>query len=137
MDSPMASIHKEMSIEAPVAAVWSAFRDIGAVHTRLAPGFVTDCRMDGKDRIVTFVNGFVAREVIVHVDDEARRLVYSARTENLTHHNASFQVIANGENRCRVVWVADLLPDGMAEAIESMMDQGAAAMKKGLERKRA
>jgi carbon monoxide dehydrogenase subunit G len=132
----MASIHKEMSIEAPAAAVWSAFRDIGAVHTRLAPGFVTDCRMDGKDRIVTFVNGVVAREVIVHIDDEARRLVYSARTENLAHHNASFQVMANGD-RCRVVWIADLLPDSMAEAIGSMMEQGCAAMKKGLERKGA
>jgi hypothetical protein len=79
----MASIHKEISIEAPVAAVWSAFRDIGAVYTRLAPGFVTDCRMDGKDRIVTFVNGVVVREVIVHVDDEARRLVYSARNDSV------------------------------------------------------
>jgi hypothetical protein len=133
----MASIRKEISIEAPAAAVWSTFRDIGAVHTRLAPGFVTDCRMDGKARIVTFANGFVAREVIVDIDDESRRLVYSARSENIAHHNASFQVTANGADRCRVVWVADLLPDEVAETIDGMMEQGSAAMKKALEGKRA
>jgi hypothetical protein len=43
------------------------------VHTRLARGFVTDRRMDGKDRIVTFANGLVAREVIVDIDERARR----------------------------------------------------------------
>jgi len=129
----MATIRKEVSIASPAPAVWAAFRDIGAVHTRLAPGFVTDCRMDGKDRIVTFVNGLVVREVIVHIDDEARRLVYSARTEKLAHHNASFQVIPNGEDRCRVVWVADLLPDDVAGTIDGMMDQGAAAMKRALQ----
>jgi carbon monoxide dehydrogenase subunit G len=136
MECAMASIRKEISIDAPAEEVWSAFRDIGAVHTRLAPGFVTDCRMDGKDRIVTFVNGFVVREVIVDIDDEGRRFVYSARSENLAHHNASFHVMAKGEGGCRVVWVADLLPDDMAARIEGMMDQGSVAMKKALERQR-
>jgi hypothetical protein len=129
----MATIRKEMSIGTPAAAVWSVFRDVGAVHTRLAPGFVVDCRMDGEDRIVTFANGFVVREVIVHIDDEARRFVYSARTEILTHHNASFQVSPAGADRCRIVWIADLLPDEAAARIEAMMDQGAIAMKSALE----
>jgi hypothetical protein len=129
----MATIRKEMSIGSPAAAVWSVFRDVGAVHTRLAPGFVVDCRMDGKDRIVTFANGFVVREVIVHIDDEARRFVYSARTEILTHHNASFQVSPDGADRCRIAWIADLLPDEAAARIEAMMDEGAIAMKSALE----
>ena len=61
----MASIRKEFELAASPDAVWTAFKDIGAVHRRLARGFVTDCRMEGADRIVTFVNGLVAREVIV------------------------------------------------------------------------
>ena len=36
----MASIHKDISIDASPADVWDAVRDFGAVHTRLAPGFV-------------------------------------------------------------------------------------------------
>jgi hypothetical protein len=130
----MATIRKEMSIGSPAADVWAVFQDVGAVHTRLAPGFVADCRMDGKDRIVTFANGVVVREVIVHVDDEARRFVYSVRSENLTHHNASFQVFPAGAGGCRIVWIADLLPDEAAASIGAMMEQGAGAMKRALER---
>jgi len=129
----MASIHREISIEAPATAVWAAFRDISAVHKRLAPGFVTDCRMDGKDRVVTFANGVVVREVIVNVDDSERRLAYSARSPNLAHHNAFFQVIPNGEDRCRVVWIADLLPDDAAPTIGGMMEEGSRVMKRTLE----
>ena len=134
----MASIHKEIFVESPADAVWSVFRDLGAVHTRLAPGFVTDCRLDGKgrERVVAFANGFVVREIIVHIDDAARRLAYSVRSDKLDHHNAYFHVIPTGENRCRVVWVADLLPDEAAESMRGMMEQGCLVMKKALDSSR-
>jgi hypothetical protein len=131
----MATIRKELSIGSPADAVWSVFQDVGGVRTRLAPGFVVDCRMDGKDRIVTFANGVVVREVIVHIDDEARRFVYSVRAEYLAHHNASFQVFPAGADRCRVVWIADLLPDEAAASMGAMMEQGAVAMQSALERR--
>ena len=104
----MASIRKEFALATPAEAVWAALRDVGAVHTRLAPGFVTDCRMDGRERIVTFANGAVARELIVDVDDNARRLAYSARTPSIEHHHASVQVFDDGPGRCRLVWIADV-----------------------------
>ena len=44
-------------------------RDFGALHTRLVPGFVTDTKLDGDARIVTFANGTVARELLVDCDD--------------------------------------------------------------------
>ncbi len=127
----MASIRREFQVDAPAGQVWDAFQDVGAVHTRLAPGFVTGCRREGEDRIVTFANGLVAREVIVDVDEAARRVAYSARSERLAHHHASFQVFADGV-ACRVVWIADLLPHAAAPAIAAMMDQGVAAMRKAL-----
>lgn len=129
----MPSIHKEFTIAAGIDSVWAAFRDIGAVH-RLAPGFVTDCRLEegGASRIVTFANGIVAREVIVDLDDAAHRLAYSAGGGRLTHHNASFQVTEDGPGRCRIVWHADLLPAEMKPAIEKMMDQGVVAMARRL-----
>ena len=61
----------------------------------------------------------------------ARRLVYSAKSELLQHHNASFTVSAHGSGS-RVVWVADLLPDAAAGPIGAMMEQGVAAMRKTL-----
>ena len=71
----MASIRKEIQIDAPPEKVWDAVRDFGALHERLVPGFVTDCRMDGKDWIVTFASGAVVREVLIDLDNEQGRLV--------------------------------------------------------------
>ena len=73
----MPSIRKEIQVDAPPEKVWDALRDFGAIHERLVPGFVTDCRMDGEDRIVTFVNGATYREVLIDLDDDARRLAWS------------------------------------------------------------
>ena len=127
----MASIRKEFTVAAEASRVWDAFRDVGNVHTRLAPGFVTDCRLDGDARIVTFANGFVARELIVDLDDAARRLAYSARSERLQHHNASFQLFEAGHST-RIVWLADVLPHAAAATVSAMMDAGVAAMSKTL-----
>jgi len=129
----MASIHREISIEARPEAVWDALRDVGAIHTRLARGFVTDVRLEDGARVVTFGNGMVARELIVDVDEQARRLAWSVVGGRMTHHNASAQVFADGERRTRFVWIADLLPHELAPTIAGMMDQGLAAVKQTLE----
>jgi hypothetical protein len=38
-----------------------------------------DARLDGDDRVVTFFNGAVVRELLVDLDDDARRLVWSVK----------------------------------------------------------
>ena len=124
----MASIRKEIPLAARAEDVWAAVRDIGALHTRLVPGFVTDTKLEPGARIVTFANGMVVKELIVDLDDKARRLVWSAVGGRLSHHNASAQVFADGDGRSRLVWTADLLPDELAGDIRTMMDHGAAAM---------
>ena len=131
----MASIRKEIPLDARPEDVWDAVRDIGALHTRLVPGFVTDTRLEEGARVVTFGNGMVVRELIVDLDDQARRLVWSARDRRLSHHNASAQVFPDGETRTRLVWTADLLPNEFAGEIRTMMEHGAAAMKKALEKR--
>jgi hypothetical protein len=131
----MASIRKEVHLEAHPETVWDAVRDIGALHTRLVPGFVRDTRLEGDARIVTFADGRVVKEVIVDLDDAARRLVWSARSERFTHHNASAQVFADGERRARLVWIADVLPNEVAGDMGRLMDYGCAAMKKALDGK--
>jgi hypothetical protein len=129
----MASIQKEIAIERSKEFVWDAIRDVGAIHKRLVPGFVVDCRLEGDSRIVTFANGMVVREIIVDVDDKRCRHSWSARGEPLTHHNASIQVFSDGHDKCRVVWIADLLPNEVAEAIGEMIQQGLNTMKQTLE----
>ena len=94
----MASIHKDIPIDAHPDAVWAAVRDFGAVHKRLAPGFVVDARLDGEARVVTFANGTVARELLVDCDEARRRLVYAVVSERLKQHSASVQVLADGRD---------------------------------------
>jgi hypothetical protein len=126
----MASIHKDISLDAHPDEVWSAVRDFGAVHTRLAPGFVTDTRLDGDTRIVTFANGNVVREQLVDCDEARRRLVYAIANERVSHYSASAQVLPDGETRSRLIWIVDVLPNEIAPYVEGQMDLGARAMQK-------
>jgi uncharacterized protein YndB with AHSA1/START domain len=129
----MASIRKERTIEASPAEVWAALRDWSALHERLVPGFVVETKLDGDDRIVTFFNGAVARERLIDLDDEAQRLVWSIVEGPYTHHNGVAQVFANDDGTSRFVWVADLLPDDLAQVTGELMERGIETVKETLE----
>ena len=133
----MASIHKDIPIDAHPNDVWAAVRDFGAVHQRLVPGFVLDARLEGDARVVTFANGTVARELLVDCDDARRRLVYAVVSERVKQHSASVQVLADGDTRSRLTWIVDVLPNEIASYIDGQMDQAALAMQKTLGRSAA
>src|ERR1700704_2538356 len=123
----MASIHKDIPIDAHPEDVWAAVADFGALHRRLVPGFVLDARLDGDARIVTFANGTVARELLVDCDQARRRLVYAVIHERVKQHSASVQVLADGDARSRLVWIVDVLPNEVGPYIDGQMDLGALA----------
>jgi hypothetical protein len=130
----MASISKEIVTRANPNAVWDAIRDIGALHTRLVPGFVTATELIPGGRRVTFGNGLVVNEPIIDSDDERRRLAWTANGEGLALH--ALQRVGPGlspRTRSRVVWTADLLPHEAAPTVGSMMDQGMAVMARTLD----
>jgi hypothetical protein len=133
----MASIHKDILLDAQPNDVWAAVRDFGRPHQRLVPGFVLDARLDGDARIVTFNNGTVARELLVDCDDTRRRLVYAVISERVKQHSASVQVTADGEGRSRLIWIVDVLPNEIAPYIDAQMNQAALAMQKALGRNAA
>jgi hypothetical protein len=126
----MASIHNDIPLNASARDVWDAVRDFGALHERLAPGFVTACALDGDARIVTFANGSVAREILVDCDDARQRLVYAISNERLKHYSASVQVIADGERRSRLVWIIDMLPNELAAYVEGQTKEAVVAIHK-------
>jgi hypothetical protein len=132
----MATIVKEAVIEVGAPECWDALRDFGALHRRLAPGFVLDVQMLGpRERQVTFFSGAIAREYLVGVDDERMRLAYAVTESPLraSRQNASAQVIPEGPARCRFVWITDVLPDELAGHIGELMDGGMRTMKRALE----
>jgi carbon monoxide dehydrogenase subunit G len=129
----MASIHKEIKVQRNRDDVWDAIRDVGAIHKRLVPGFVVDCRLEGDSRYLTFGNGMTIREIIVDVDDQRFRHSWSARGAPFTHHNASIEVLAEDDSSCRLVWIADIMPHEIADASAEMIQQGLNTMKATLE----
>jgi hypothetical protein len=129
----MGTITKEIVTRASAERVWDAVRDVGALHTRLVPGFVVDTRLEPGARVVTFANGAIVRELIVTIDDQRRRLVWSAEGKLTTHYNSAAEVLSEGEGRTRVLWTSDFLPDEARERLDAMMTAGAAAMKQALD----
>ena len=129
----MASIHRSVELSVSAQSVWERLRDFYALHERLVPGFVTECRPEPGARVLTFFNGLVVRELLVGLDDQLQRLSYAVVGEKFAHYGASAQVFAEGAERCRFVWITDVLPDAMAEPIGQMMDRGVAALKATVE----
>jgi len=127
----MGSICREIRVPRSAPEVWEAIRDYGAVHRRVAPGFVIDSQLDGRDRVITFESGAVARERLVALDDNRLRLVYKVLEGRLSfeHHQGSVEVIGGPEGPgCRIVWTTDFLPEDLRAPLEGLMNEGAAAI---------
>ncbi|HEY0628558.1 MAG TPA: SRPBCC family protein [Sphingomicrobium sp.] len=129
----MASIQHETVLDLSAEQAWSALREVGLAH-RLFAGVLTDGRLDEDVRTVTFANGMTVRERIIDVSDERRRVAYSAiEGTPMTHHNASMQIVPDGEGRCRFVWIADYLPHDFGEKMRPLIEAGTEALKVNLE----
>ncbi|GAA1605597.1 SRPBCC family protein [Kribbella karoonensis] len=134
----MASISKEIVIESSAEDVWEVIGDFAEGPSRMAPGFVQDTLVEADCRIVTFTDGTVVRERRVSVDHRARRIVYAVVDGNVRpeHDNASMQVVADAERRCRLVWIRDVLPDELATPMADAMTHGLSVIKRTLDRPR-
>jgi hypothetical protein len=128
----MATLREVLRLRAPAPRVWDAVRDVGEVSRRLVPGFVTEARLDGNARVLTFANGTTVREEIVSIDDDARRLAYAIPNGRFLHYQGTVDVEEDGSGS-RLVWTVDLLPDEYADGIRSMMRQGADVMRATLD----
>ena len=130
----MATVRKSVAIAKPANEVWDAVSDAGQLHTRVVPGMVTNTTLedDGEVRIVTFGNGMVLKEYMISNDADTMRLVWSAESDQWTHHNASLQVFAIGDT-CEAVWTADVLPHSAGVLMEQFLTAGLAAMKAHME----
>jgi uncharacterized protein YndB with AHSA1/START domain len=131
----MATVRVETDINVSPRRVWDAIADVGAVHQRLLPERVVDARIEGDTRILTMPDGSRVRELIISVDHSIRRMAYAV-TEGqrlpLTYHHAAFQVIDQGD-RSRLVWLTDVLPHAMADAVQARVERGIIEIKQILE----
>jgi len=130
----MATLHKEIHIEARPEAIWDAARDLGALHTRLVPGFRRGYPVGGHrpHRHVRQRDGGARADHLGRRPGPAAG--WTAIGGRTTHYNAVLEVLAD-RSGTRVVWATDLLPDEMAEPIARMQENGLAAMKETFERR--
>ena len=133
----MASIRKEIRINAPAGLIWDALRDVGALHTRLVPGFVTDTKMEGNTRVVTFGNGMVAREEIVSIEPSLQRVAWAVVGQQFRHYNGAAWVESDVKGGSRFIWTVDLLPNEMVAQVEQMMTTGIAVVRQTMETAKA
>ena len=129
----MASIHEQLVVEVEPEQAWASLRNVGLAHELFAPVLAAG-RLNGDTRTVQFGNGLVVQERILDVDDERRRVAYSALdAPGLTYHHASMQIVEDGPARCLFVWITDFLPAEAGDSIMPLIEQGARALKKNLE----
>lgn len=132
----MASIREQVVVDVSAEKAWASVRRVGDAHKLFAPVLV-DAQLDGDTRTVRFANGMVAHERILDVDDERRRVSYTAiDVPGMTYHHASMQIAEQGPGRCLFVWITDFLPSEIAENLRPLIEQGAKALKANLEASR-
>ena len=134
MGGNMGTVSKTVHIDAPAQLAWDAVTDVGALHVRVAPGMVTDTKLEdaGAVRTVTFSSGVVLREQIISNDPAAMRLCWTASGGPWTHHNASLQITGH-DNGCDVTWTADVLPHDAVDIIAPFIEAGLTTFKAHLE----
>jgi hypothetical protein len=132
-DATVASMQYELTLDVDADKAWAALRQVGLAH-KLFAGTLIDGRLDGDVRTVSFAGGLVTREQIIDVSEDRRRVAYSViEGTPMTHHNASMQIVAIDEGRCRFIWIADFLPDAFGGTMAPLVKEGAQALKANLE----
>jgi hypothetical protein len=119
----MATTRVDIAIETSAERVWSVVGDFETGPLTMAPGHVTRCQAHGGIRTVTFANGTIARERLIAVDEQHRRIVFSIIGDTIRpeHDNAVMQVIPRNDSTCTLVWMHDVLPDDLAPTLHAAM----------------
>jgi hypothetical protein len=128
----MATVTSEATLLVSAECAWALLRRVGAADEAF-PGILTGCRLDDDVRTVTFANGMVVRERIVSIDEARRRVAYAVIEGRFSHHNASMQIIPDGPDRSRFVWISDFLPDDHQDMVRPLVEQGTSAFLRALQ----
>jgi len=120
----MGSVVREIAIDAPADRAWAVVGDFVDGPPRMSDGAFVDSRLvEPGVRALTFADGTVVRERLVTRDESARRIVFAWVGDGVAHDNTSMQVIADGADRCRLIWIHDTLPDELTGWLADAMDR--------------
>lgn len=125
------SVRRHVFIDAPAERVWDLVGD----PARLAEWFpITGCEVAGQEnspsgsptiRWITLASGLRFEERIVTLDHDLRRFQYSIVNNPIVKsHLGTVDVIADGDERCLVVYSTDLDPEVMALVVAGAAGDG-------------
>lgn len=128
----MGTITREFVVDLPPEAVWEKVGDVGAINQLI--DFIGEVTLDGDRRSCALGDGGTLEELIVSVDPDRRRVVYSIQQSpfGFEHHSASMQAVADGDGRTRFVWITDFKPESVAPALDGVIDQASESIKRVL-----
>ncbi len=111
----LGSIRHEIRIHRSADDVWARVGDAAGLHTWF-PG-ITNCQVDGKNRVIVLGSGAPLPEEILVNDDSQRRFQYRITAPMFVHHRGTIDVIALGDQECLVVYSTEADPRTMALTI--------------------
>jgi hypothetical protein len=129
----MGTVRRSVFINCDADSVWSF---VGAPE-RLHEWFpITECKVEGNKRWITLAAGIVFEEDIVTLDHDLRRFQYKIVNNHLiTFHLGTVDVIADGPNRCMLMYSTDMEPEVLALPIGGAAGVGLAKVKEMFDRK--
>ena len=108
----MGSVRRHVFINRDADDVWSLVGDPARLHEWF-PTSAT--RIDGDTRWITLASGITFEERIVTLDHDLRRFQYTiVNNPIITEHLGTVDVIADGPNRCIVVYSTNMEPEVLA-----------------------
>ena len=109
------SIRFEARIARPADEVWALAGDPARLHEWF-PG-ITDCRVDGTQRVITLGTGVQMPEELLVIDAVQRRFQYRITAPIFKEHRGTIDVVDLGDATCLVVYATDADPRTMALTI--------------------
>jgi hypothetical protein len=127
----MGTMRQETWIDRGADDVWALIRDPGGV-TAWFPQ-MTAVKVEGDRRTITLASGLDLVEDFV-VWDALRRFQYRLRGPlPVEHHLASIDVIADGPDRCLVVYATDVEPHALTLILDGAVNDALAQLKHVME----
>jgi len=111
----LGSIRHQIRIGRSADDVWARVRDAAGLHTWF-PG-LTDCQVDGNNRVIFLGSGMAMPEEILVNDDVQRRFQYRITAPIFRHHRGTIDVIELNDDECMVVYSTEADPRTMALTI--------------------
>lgn len=118
----MGTVRRHTFIERSADEVWALVGDPARLHEWFP---ITGCQVEGKKRWIDLPSGLRFEEDIITLDHDLRRFQYSIVNNPIVKsHLGTVDVIADGRDRCLVVYSTDLDPEVMGLMIAGAAGAG-------------